>query len=136
METGLLHHHRHCCAATVIFSSFKESVVIIDTGDGTNNSLTDFLKSKGVKRIECLIITHNHLDHYGEITSLYTNFKIDNLIISDIDNYDYGIDVKLVKTGDEIKLKRFSLNVLNPSSKHLDDNDNSIVFIGNITGNT
>ena len=49
-----------------------------------------------------------------------------------MDYYDYGIDVKLVKAGDEIKLKRFSLNVLNPGTKHQDTNDDSIVLLGNI----
>ena len=118
--------------STVIFSSFKQSVVIIDTGDGSGEALTNFLKSKGVKRIECLIITHNHLDHYGEIDNLIANFKIDNLIISEVDNYNYGIDAKKVATGDQIKLKRFILNVLNPNTKHLDANDDSIVLMGNI----
>jgi len=118
--------------STVIFSSFKNSVVVIDTGDGTNEVLTNFLKSKGVKRIECLIITHNHSDHYGEINSLYNNFKIDNLIISDVDNYNYGYDLEKVKAGDIIDLRRFSLDVVSPYASHTDINDDSLILKGNI----
>ena len=118
--------------STVIFSSFKNSVVVIDTGDGTNEVLTNFLESKGVKRIECLIITHNHSDHYGEITSLYNNFRIDNLIICAVDNYNYGYDLEKVKAGDIIDLRRFSLDVVSPYASHTDINDDSLILKGNI----
>ena len=118
--------------SSVIFSSFKNSVVIIDTGDGTNDALTNFLKSKGVKRVECLIITHNHIDHFGEINNLYANFKIDKLIISNTDHYNYGHEALQVKAKDIINLKRFNLSVLNPYTSHSDVNDDSLVLMGSI----
>ena len=118
--------------STVIFSPYKNSVVVIDTGDGTGDVLTNFLKSKGVKRIEAVIITHNHTDHYGELASLCTEFRVDNIIVSSVDSYNYGYSCTKVKKGDQIALDRFSFEVLNPASKHSDANDDSIVLYGNV----
>ena len=118
--------------ATVIFSPFKNSVVLIDTGDGTNSSLTTFLKSKGVKKIECIIITHNHLDHMGELDTITKEFKVDEIVVNYVDDYDYGVNVNKVGRGDTIKLNKFSFEVLNPKSDNIDINDNSIVLKGNV----
>ena len=118
--------------ATVIFSPFKNSVVIIDTGDGTSNALTNFLKSKGVKQIECIIITHHHSDHYGELENLKDEFIIKKIISSNSDNWQYGNNLEKVKRGDIINLDRFSLDVLNPINNSEDINDNSLVLYGRI----
>ena len=120
--------------STVIFSPYKNSVVIIDTGDGTNNALSSFLKSKGVKNIECLIITHNHLDHMGEIDNLYKEFNVRKTVISSYDDYNYHYPVTKIKDGQVLELDRFSFLVISPQEKRDDANDNSLVLYGKVNG--
>lgn len=62
--------------------------IVIDTGDiyqenskkgGTNKNIVEILKSKNVKKIDKLIISHPHADHLGGIINLMDNFPIDTI---------------------------------------------------------
>lgn len=121
-----LHHGE----SIIIKEPFNNCNVVIDTGDGKNNVVTSFLKNKGFKRIDYLILTHNHVDHNGESIDIITNFKVDNIVVH---YYDQSIIARQysnirVKEGDVINCGNLSFQVLNPSKNNLDENDNSIIL--------
>ena len=69
---------------------FNNGNILIDTGGKlfddsnniSNNIIIPYLKSKGIKRIDYLIITHGDYDHMGEAINLVNNFKIDKVIFN------------------------------------------------------
>lgn len=115
--------------STVIVEESK--VIVIDTGTGENCAVTNFLKSKGIKKIDVLILTHNHDDHNGEAKALIENFKVTNIIISAYDDSVINNNYQCIKvvSGDIINICGYNIEILNPSKPHLDKNDDSLVFI-------
>ena len=105
-------------------------VVVVDTGDGYKDEVYNFLRSKGIKRINFLIITHNHLDHYGGIARIYQNIKVDNIIVSKYNEayYTYYNVSKRLSYGDIITLGNLEFLVLSPKIKSDEENDNSLVL--------
>ena len=118
----------------LISDRYNKCNVLIDTGDGTNSEVTGFLKRKGIKRIDYLIITHNHIDHNGEAFEIINNFNVNNIVVSAYDNSELSaISNTKVKTGDQILCGNFIFHVLHPDMHYTDENDNSIVlyvFVG------
>jgi competence protein ComEC len=54
--------------------------IIINTGDRKNEILPTFLKSKGIKTIDFLVITNTHPDYYQGIELLNKDFRIEKAI--------------------------------------------------------
>lgn len=104
---------------TAFFIPNSKSVVLLDTGgnkykDIATKKIIPFLESKGINRIEKIIITHDDFDHNGALASLIDNFKVDEVISTSlIDN---------VKIGHKV------FKNLNVSENR--DNDGSIVLLG------
>ena len=65
--------------------TIKDKVIVVDTGPMIHKfKMTKYLKSLGVKRINTLIVTHPHQDHFGGLDSILCNFKVDNIYTTDI----------------------------------------------------
>lgn len=134
---------------TIIFH--KNKVIVIDCGPMLHKfKMKNYLKKMGVKRINALIITHPHQDHFGGLDSLLCNFKVDKIYTTQITRkveknilerfhlyqYNYIIsefnamnhfkkiadDKKVIKYGD-LKLKFIS-----PDKVYENFNNNSIVI--------
>ena len=105
-------------------------VVVVDTGDGYSDEVCNFLKSKGIKRINYLVITHNHLDHYGGLDSIYKNMKVDCIIVSNYNYADYAYYniTRRVTYGDTFSTYNLYFKVISPKELSDDENDNSIVL--------
>ena len=116
--------------ATLIVS--KECKALIDTGIGHNNEVLNLLKRKGIKRLDYLIITHEDIDHRGEVENIMEDIRIDNFIVNFYDNYDYGINPIRLKEGDSFKCGDNSFKVLNPGHNYNNTNDNSLVLYGKV----
>lgn len=114
----------------IITDKCNSCTAVIDTGDGRNNEVTNYLKSRGIKKIDFLIITHNHTDHNGEAHFILNNFKVTTLILNAYDTSELkNLDItKLVRAGDEILCKNIKLSVLHPDKQYDNENDNSIVL--------
>jgi len=70
--------------STIVIDRFDKCNIIIDTGEVDKyDTLVKYLKSNNIHRIDYLIITHYHSDHYGETNDLLNNFKIINLVNRD-----------------------------------------------------
>jgi competence protein ComEC len=67
--------------STFIVDSFNQCNILIDTGEHDDyNSVINYLKGKNIRKLDYLIITHFHSDHYGESSDIINEFKIDNII--------------------------------------------------------
>jgi competence protein ComEC len=53
-------------------------VLLIDTGDD-DKTVVDFLKAKGVSRIDILVLSHPHADHTGGALAVLTEFDVGTL---------------------------------------------------------
>lgn len=61
--------------------------ILIDTGGNKNydiskNVIVPFLKSKGIKKINYIVLTHGDYDHMGSAINLVNNFKVEKVIFN------------------------------------------------------
>lgn len=118
--------------STLILDPKNNCVALIDTGDGKNAVVTNYLKKIGVFRINYLILTHDHLDHNGEARKIISELKVDNIVVNEFDtSMDYNNVIKVSK-GDEILCGKNSFKILNPDINNLNENDNSIIIYSKI----
>ena len=143
---------------SLIISS-KNKAVLIDTGgkvkykqeewQKTNkdssivkNITIPLLKSKGLKKIDFLIITHGDYDHMGEAINLVNNFKVKKVIFN-CGEFNY-LEKELIKVLDKKKIKYYScikeLNIDNnklyflQTKEYDNENDNSNVIYTELDG--
>ena len=139
-----------------IIITYKDKVIVIDCGTILHqNTMKKYLESLNVKRINALIITHPHQDHFGGLDSILSNFKVDKIYTTEIDSkvdksiferfhlFKYNLIVstynringysKIVpiknKNGKfkSIKFGDVKLNFLGPLKNYENFNNNSIV---------
>lgn len=128
--------------------------MLVDTGssgkwsgiDAGRQVLAPYLWQRGIRRVDCVLITHNHDDHAGGLPYIRKNFKIGK-IITGVNNF---LEKNLpVARGDVIEgISYMDFTVLNPpenamSYGNLNDNSvmvkavskkgNSILFCADIT---
>lgn len=108
----------------------------------TNNRTIPYLKSKGIKKIDNLILTHGDADHMGDAINIVENIKVDKVIFN-CGSYN-SLEKKLIKTLDNKKIKydscieslemgRYKLKFLN-TKQYDNENDNSNVIYTKING--
>lgn len=116
--------------ATLIYEKSMECVALIDTGTGKNNEITNYLKRKGIRKLDYLILTHNHNDHNGEAKNILEEINVNKIVISAYDNseYSYYKNSIKVRSGDTLACGKMSFSVLHPDRLYDDMNDNSIVL--------
>ena len=132
--------------SSLLHFSHNKGNVLIDTGGryGSNisNSIINYLKSLGIKKLSYLVITHGDFDHMGEAINLVNNFKVDKVIFNcgpynDLEN-------ELIKVLDKKKIKYYScikeLNIDNnilqflQTKEYDNENDNSNVIYTEFDG--
>ncbi|MBR3362445.1 MAG: DNA internalization-related competence protein ComEC/Rec2 [Bacilli bacterium] len=122
--------------------------LLIDTGGFINknivseNILTPYLKSEGIKRLNYLIISHGDYDHMGEAINLVNNFKVEKVIFNCGEYND--LEKELIKVLDKKKIKYYScIQELNIDKNKLyflqtkeydNENDNSNVIYTELNG--
>lgn len=66
--------------ATLVISDGK--TMLIDSGDtDQEDKLISFMRSKGVEKLDYLIVTHPHSDHMGEVKDVLKSFKTEKFIM-------------------------------------------------------
>lgn len=108
----------------------NDCTVLIDTGDGSNNEVTNYLKRKGIKKLDYLFLTHNHNDHNGEANSIVTNFLVKKIVVSAYDDSEIGSfeNIERVQAGDRVNCGKVTFHILHPDKNYQDENDKSIVI--------
>jgi len=115
-----------------------------DYADYGKRVVVPFLRLKGIKSINTIIVTHPDVDHYGGLISVVENFKVGELLINGSPKVTFlynkllekaenkGIPIYKISSGDVIWIGGYPLYVLNPPRhrdlEFLSSNENSIVF--------
>ena len=86
-------------------------------------TITTFFKSKGIKKIDYLIVTHGDYDHMGEAINLVDNFKVEKVIFNCGEFNELEKD--LIKVLDKKKIPYYSC------VKELNIDDSKLYFLNN-----
>ena len=121
--------------------------ILIDTGGNYNyeiskNIIIPYLKSKGINKIDYLILTHGDNDHMGESINLIENFKVEKVIFNCGEFND--LEKELIKVLEKKNIKYYScikeLNIDNSklyflqTKEYDNENDNSNVIYIELDG--
>lgn len=140
----LLFSNLYCFTPTITFLDlykgestlieYKEEIILIDTGEGIQNEVSSFLRTKGIKKIDYLILTHNHSDHNGEAKYIINNFNVTNIVISEYDNSEFSRynNVIKLKQGNTLQTHHLTIHCLFPNNKSDNINNDSLVLYFNI----
>lgn len=105
-----------------------------------------FLKSKGIRKLDSLIITHGDFDHIGGAATLMNEIEIKKLLLGQGNNENNlekqiitmankkDIPIMIVKSGDYWKIDQTIFYVLAPTGKKSSANDQSIVIFTELGG--
>lgn len=108
----------------LIKDAFDRCNILIDTGiDDSYDTLIHYLKGQQIKRLDYLIITHEHSDHNGERADLYQDLDIETEInrFSELTDFRCGhIDVEFLLFDVDFQ----------------EENNKSLVFLVTIEGKT
>ncbi|MBI5204688.1 MAG: MBL fold metallo-hydrolase [Nitrospirae bacterium] len=117
--------------------------ILIDTGNIISGyKVVQFLKKRGIKKLDILIITHPHPDHAGGVFHILQEIKANALYDNgqELDNSsDYDIyrryssiyrngNYRALKAGDSIPMGKVAINILWPYRFTSDWNENTLVL--------
>ncbi|WP_456401539.1 ComEC/Rec2 family competence protein [Persephonella sp.] len=129
---------------SILITTPDKKNIMIDTGNIiTGNKALNFLKSKGIKKIDRLIITHPHPDHSGGVFTIAQNIQVLNKhdngqpieINNCIDFYRWYSEFfrtknyKPLKKGDILYYKDTVIEILSPEKLTDDWNESSLVIL-------
>lgn len=120
----------------------KENVILVDAGtEESQYRLLLYLKSFGIKKIDCFVMTHPHADHIGGARRILENFKIGTVVMCGSDSTSVYLEsalevidekgIKLIEPipGDTYGVGEISFRVLAPNEgEDTSGNDGSIVM--------
>lgn len=132
--------------SALIHFPFNFGNILIDTGGIINsdyhvveNKTIPYLKSKGITKIDYLILTHGDYDHMGEAINLINNFKVDKVVFNcgkynDLENELIGVlkkkNIKYYSCIKELNVDKYKLQFIN-TKEYDNENDNSSVIYFN-----
>ncbi len=119
--------------------------ILIDTGGiymsnymVVENKTIPYLNSRGINKIDLLILTHGDYDHMGEAKTLLDSIKIDKVLINNGDINDLEENIlnysMVEKVKDNYVIRDYELLFLN-NKIYDNENSNSIVTYINIKNN-
>ena len=106
--------------ATLILDRFDRCNILVDTGETDDfDSVINYIRSKNVKRLDYLIVSHFHSDHYGEMEDISNEFNVVNTITSDNIEMYHGSDISC----GSISFHLYKMSTLNQN-----ENNNSLIM--------
>lgn len=81
--------------------STGEYNILIDSGDiDCENEVVGFLKYSGIERLDIVIVTHPHTDHYGAMYEVLRNFEVGLCLMPELpeNKIPYGITYERLLT--------------------------------------
>ncbi len=126
---------------TLVYTN--DAVILIDAGEDENsNHIIDFIKDKGIQRIDYCIASHPHSDHIGALPEVFKSFKVDTVIVPELPDdiepttktYEKFLDslenvnnIMFATPGDVIEISDLRLEILGPVKDYEDLNHMSVV---------
>ncbi|WP_164684234.1 DNA internalization-related competence protein ComEC/Rec2 [Streptococcus hyointestinalis] len=123
--------------------SQKEAWQEGSTDSNAERTLIPYLKSRGVSKIDQLLLTHTDADHMGDMEVVAKHFAIGEVLVSpgSLTNRSFvnrlkamNVRVRSVLAGEELPIMNSSLQVLYPLSQGDGKNNDSLVLYGNLLG--
>ncbi|MBU5299607.1 MBL fold metallo-hydrolase [Clostridium sporogenes] len=129
----------------ILIKTGKENY-LIDTGwEYYSGKILSYLNSNNVDKIDGVILTHYHDDHYGGLEMLLKTSKVKKIFLPKHDSDDKKKVINMVKKhkvkyewiedGWEVKGRKLNLKAIVPMNiDSKNENNNSIVLFGKIDG--
>ncbi|MBO0525087.1 MBL fold metallo-hydrolase [Clostridium botulinum] len=129
----------------ILIKTGKENY-LIDTGwEYYSGKILSYLNSNNVDKIDGVILTHYHDDHYGGLEMLLKTSKVKKIFLPKHDGGDkkkvinmvkkHKIKYEWIEDGWEVKGKKLNLKAIAPMNiDGKNENNNSIVLFGKIDG--
>ncbi|EPY2274894.1 ComEC/Rec2 family competence protein [Clostridium sporogenes] len=129
----------------ILIKTGKENY-LVDTGwEYYSGKILSYLNSNNVDKIDGVILTHYHDDHYGGLEMLLKTSKVKKLFLPKHDSDDKKKVINMVKKhkvkyewiedGWEVKGRKLNLKAIAPMNiDSKNENNNSIVLFGKIDG--
>lgn len=108
-------------------------------------TLLPYLKSRGIGKIDQLVLTHTDTDHIGDMEEVARNLKIGEILVSEGSQTDplfvkrlqqMAVPVRIIKAGDSLSIMGSKLHVLYPWEKGDGGNNDSLVLYGKLLDKT
>ncbi|QSX07114.1 MBL fold metallo-hydrolase [Sedimentibacter sp. zth1] len=119
----------------------SDQVMLIDAGDvGAGQVIIPYLKSRGIKKIDYLLLTHPHKDHIGSAVDVIDSFDIGTIYMSGklattktfeklLDKIDdKSIETIIPDVEDKISFGDCDTQIIGPVKEYDDLNNNSLVL--------
>lgn len=102
----------------IIEMPHNKANILVDTGGNLNydiakNILIPFIKSKGIKEIDYLILSHGDFDHMGASGNLINGFKIKKVIMNRGNNNDIELSFINLLKKKKVEYEQISKKILN-----------------------
>jgi len=141
--------------AIIIELPYRKGVFMIDAGATFSfvdqkisereftHIIKPYLYSRGIQKIDALIISHEHLDHNGSAPFMIEDFGVDHYVVShyyemnDEESQlilEHDVEVHRLQAFDEITLKDQHFIVVSPVEDYQDTNENSLALMTELGG--
>ena len=107
--------------------------ILIDTGPPDQyDTLINYFQKENIHKIDLLVITHWHEDHYGELRDLVRHMPVDTIVAPSIPEAFIDLDIVTPKAFAIINCGNYAFQVLNACGGYENENNNSLVLYGKI----
>ena len=130
--------------ADSIYVNCKDKNILIDGGEkDTYNTVVEYLKKKGIKKLDLVIASHPHSDHIGGLVEVLNEFKIGKVLMPKLrddivptskvyENFLLAIDknnipVEIAISGNTFYIGNLKIEIFAPNKQYDSINNNSIV---------
>lgn len=130
-------------AEAILITTSEGNTMLIDGGDNSDEDyMVEYLKGKGIKKLDFVIGTHPHADHIGGLDAVIRNFEIGEIYMPKVAHNtqtfedvlgavkDKGLTIRAAKAGLTLGLDyRMNVQMLGPVKEDYTNlNDHSAVI--------